>query len=251
MEDPHHPEAAATSIELRKDEIVGRPSNAKRIRKTSSIQLTHTEFRNLRKILGAAELVAHTMGGRHTTESTTAATTFNKTLILSRNNQRKKKVVIIDIEAFQWGETQFHLKELAYCVVDEMVSKQYTFRYPSSMFASFGPAQKRAYNWYTLNLHGIFWTQGGISHLNINIIIKCDPVLGFGEDRDGGGGYSFWCKGLQKSQFLSHLLKKEVYNLETIDCPIINKPQNILKCDITHHDSSFIHCALRKAIVYA
>lgn len=109
--------------------------------------------------------------------------------------------VVLECQCFKDFKNQFIIKELAYASCnDEYYRGVYLFKPPHPF-----PDNIKDLDW-TLSYHGFSWTEGVENYQNLEMVLK-NITSGFD---------AVYTKGLEKSNFLSDILNRQVIDLDEI-----------------------------------
>lgn len=150
----------------------------------------------------------------------------------SQNNNAP--ILIVDLQGFQYNNSDFILKELATMHCNTNQQSHYVFKPPQS-FSTLARGEQAQYRWLENHYHGLRWSNGH-THLsdlpNILSRLCTENVV-------------IVCKGRMKKDFLQHYLpQNKIINLD--DCPIRLPSLKLLdvpKC-LEHVKEQHNHCAL-------
>lgn len=120
-----------------------------------------------------------------------------------------QKSVVLDIEGFKFKKSTFVIKELS-------ITGDYTDTIlfsPPEPLSNLQKDHQYSVCWLSRNLHGLSWDSGEYPY-NLLHQIFLSISLRY-------PAHTFYAKGSEKCEFLSHNLKCNVINLETLNCPKI------------------------------
>lgn len=120
---------------------------------------------------------------------------------------------------------------------------------PPKDFHLLSVSEQKAHKWVIDFLHGLSWYSGDCPYIFLQqIFISISLRL---------PNTKFYAKGTEKCKTLSRYLQKEVYNLEEINCPAIDKflADHVQPCfhhtrTDQNHQQILQHCAYRKARLF-
>lgn len=115
-------------------------------------------------------------------------------------------VVVVDFQGFKDEYNQFVVKELAFGSIREgRCVSRYLFKSPFEFH--YLPRRIQLTNlWLTRNYHGLEWYDGTIEYDQLSSVLLSETM----------NFKTIVCKGLEKSNFLSRILNREVVNLDKL-----------------------------------
>ena len=156
------------------------------------------------------------------------------------------EVVVLDFEGFRHKKSGFIIKELSIC--SNNYSDTILFL-PPLPYNSLSASERKSHQWVSRFLHGLSWSTGSYPYWFLSQIFVAIKL------RFPSG--KFYAKGKEKSESLQTLLQKEVVDLDTLFCPIVEEISHPIKnftCDLHSFNlpekQKKKHCAKRKAQLY-
>ena len=156
----------------------------------------------------------------------------------------KYKPVLLDFEGFRYKTDEFIIKELSVC--GDYLDTVYL--YPPYGFEYLTLEERRAYQWQTKFLHGLYWHRGDYPYSFLGDFCK-SVVLRYPNSK-------FYAKGTEKCSVLTNYLRKTVENLEDFGCLKVEEIQSTAACCERHSHllpnyQADKHCAQRKARIFS
>ena len=166
--------------------------------------------------------------------------------MLIKNESTKNSVVVLDFEGFRHKKTGFIIKELS---VHSNNFSDTIVICPPCNFYELSQSEQKSHSWVTKYLHGIEWKSGEYPYSFLEtyfvLILLRFPFA------------TFYAKGREKCQSLSKHLKRDVLNLEDLNCPKIDfllekfcQPVCDNHSSRTPHRQRAEHCAKGKSKLF-
>lgn len=148
--------------------------------------------------------------------------------------------VVLDFEGFQLKQGKFIVKEMAaYAVNDPSYRGRWLFQPPHS-FQQLPEKNQRSFSWVSRNIHHLSWSSGQLPYTDLEFILRVNFRL----------FKKIYVKGLEKKNFLEKISKREIINLDDLDCPPMRDlPPVDVFCPYMHI-KNFDHCSVQKAAAF-
>lgn len=156
--------------------------------------------------------------------------------------------LIIDLQGFQYKDSEFIVKELAVVCCNTKQQAHYLFK-PPYPFSSLPHDKKTQYRWLERNHHGLKWSQGYIQLTELPLILQrfCQNAVNNHQRQHSLPleDVIILCKGRIKKNFLQQFLRwNKIIDLDDfLLCLPSLKSLNIPKC-VEHSRFNNCHCAL-------
>lgn len=142
---------------------------------------------------------------------------------------------IVDLQGFKGPISEFILKEISIVRANDKNGEPLTLIFESPYAWDTLPAKYKTTNkWLERNFHGLSWDYGSIPYDVAKVIIQA--IL--------QRARTIYVKGCEKSSWLTSFLdlSTEIIDMETLDCPSLQKLPKIQPNCPHHHDSKY-NCA--------
>lgn len=143
---------------------------------------------------------------------------------------------IVDFQGFKDDNNDFIVKELVVMCVETGHYNQWLFKPPTN----FTPSSDKilATNHYLAKYHhGLLWDSGTIDYFKLPSVLRLSTWF----------YNSIYAMGLEKSKYLSPLIRRYIRNLEYEGCPSVKKLPQVPDVDCSLYQHSKFACAVQNA----
>lgn len=144
---------------------------------------------------------------------------------------------VVEFQGFLNPNNEYIIKELVIICVETELPQQWLFKPPGNRLP---PCVKYSEpnKWLALHYHGIPWDSGETEYYQLENILRMKTYM----------YETIYTKGLEKSQYLSTLMRRCVSNLEDEGCPSVKTLQHTKDISCEYHKNTSFQCALHNAI---